>query len=379
MKEESMVIQPLEIENNCVGIFAKDTFYFEDFSEPLLSSKYCWSYSPIIKNDLDYEFVSVFLKKENLKNYSSDPAKYEATESLLKAQKKASSIAKIDCSELCFFDVIPDHLLNKWFILRDEAISNVLEKNKKPDDYDILHKIHVLTSEISKKPINFLNQDKRIIYDIYSSATGRLTTKKSSVPILNISKPERHALKPKNDLYLELDINGAEIRTLLAFSGIEQPREDIHSWNMKSLPSWVTRAEAKEKFFAWLYNPTAENKDYEKYYNKKAYLRYYDGGIVKTPFGRRLPVDERRALNYLLQSTTSDIVLASSYNIMKLLKNRKSHIAFTMHDSVILDFAKEDHHLVRKIKDIFESNIFGKFLSTVSIGKDFGNLRKIEI
>ena len=34
---------------------------------------------------------------------------------------------------------------------------------------------------------------------------------------------------------------------------------------------------------------------------------------------------------------------------------------------------------IKKIKDIFENNIFGKFLSTVSIGKDFGNLRKIEI
>ena len=87
MKEEGMVIQTLEIENNCVGVFAKDTFYFEDFSKPLMSSRHCWSYSPIIKNDLDYEFVSVFLKKDSLKNHSSDPIKYEATESLLKAQR----------------------------------------------------------------------------------------------------------------------------------------------------------------------------------------------------------------------------------------------------------------------------------------------------
>ena len=61
-----------------------------------------------------------------------------------------------------------------------------------------------------------------------------------------------------------------------------------------------------------------------------------------------LKVDERKALNYLTQSTTSDIVLENAYKIMKLLEGRKSNIAFTLHDSVVLDFAREDHDLVRE-------------------------------
>jgi hypothetical protein len=180
-------------------------------------------------------------------------------------------------------------------------------------------------------------------------------------------------------MFLELDINGAEIRTLLAFSGIEQPTEDIHLWNMKEQPPWLTRRETKEQFFAWLYNPKAENKIYEKYYNKDVYLQHFDGSTVSTPFGRSLAVDDRRALNYLLQSTTSDIVLANSYKIMKRLKGLKSFVAFTMHDSVVLDFSKEEHGIVSEIQQIFEDNMFGSFLSTISIGKNFGNLKEISI
>ena len=117
----------------------------------------------------------------------------------------------------------------------------------------------------------------------------------------------------------------------------------------------------------------------EKLYNKNAYREFYEEGYITTPFGRKLEVDERRALNYLTQSTTSDIVLENAYKIMKFLKGKKSFVAFTMHDSVVLDFCKEEHGLVNEIKDIFEINMFGRFLSTVNIGKNYGNLKEIKV
>ena len=50
-----------------------------------------------------------------------------------------------------------------------------------------------------------------------------------------------------------------------------------------------------------------------------------------------------------------------------------------MHDSVVLDFSKEEHHLVQEIKNLFETNMFGSFLSTVNIGKNYGNLKEVKI
>jgi hypothetical protein len=334
----------------------------------------------------------------SLSEYSSDPVTLKATENILEAQKSAAITAKIDFSELCFYEILPDHLLHRWFSLREEAMSNVLksvqkpkdydilhkihvvvENIQKPKDYDILHKIHVVVENISRQNLSVSGANMRVKYDMLSSATGRLATSRGSYPILNISKEERSSVKPQNDLFLELDLNGAEIRTLLAFSGQEQPDYDIHEFNRDHTGTKMTRQEMKSKFFAWLYNPKAVDYDLEKLYNKDVYKKHYNNGKIETPFGRDLEVDERKALNYLLQSTTSDIVLQNAYEIMNLLKDKKSKVAFTMHDSVVLDFAKEDHGLVSEIKEIFETNIFGKFMSTVNIGKNFGNLKEIAI
>ena len=63
---------------------------------------------------------------------------------------------------------------------------------------------------------------------------------------------------------------------------------------------------------------------------------------------------------------------------MKLLENRKSSVAFTLHDSVVLDFAKEDRDLVREIKNIFETTRYGQFLSTIQIGKNFGEMKELK-
>ena len=117
----------------------------------------------------------------------------------------------------------------------------------------------------------------------------------------------------------------------------------------------------------------------ERIYDKGIYNKYYDDGFITTPFGRRIEVEERKALSYLIQSTTSDIVIENAYKIMKLLDGKKSFIAFTMHDSIVLDFSKEEYSLVREIKDRFEYNKLGRFLSTLRIGNNFGNMKEIKI
>tara|TARA_Y100001938_G_scaffold133818_1_gene193581 strand:- start:749 stop:1888 length:1140 start_codon:yes stop_codon:yes gene_type:complete len=379
MRKVEKIIQTLDVEGNCLGVYSDGEFYFNEFSNQISDKNLCWKHSPVFEKDEENTYLSLYDASTPLLQYSANPGSLRACDDLMRAQKKAAVTAKLDFSELCFYDIIPDHLLKNWFALRESAMKRLNQEVQRPSDYDILHKIHVLIENISKQKLMVAQSVNYVKYDMFSSATGRLATSRGSYPILNISKKEREMITPQNDMFLELDINGAEIRTLLAFSGVEQPTEDIHLWNMKEQPPWLTRKEAKEQFFAWLYNPKAENKIYEKHYNKDAYLQHFDGSTISTPFGRSLAVDDRRALNYLLQSTTSDIVLENSYKIMKRLKGLKSFVAFTMHDSVVLDFSREEHHLVSEIQQIFEENLFGRFLSTISIGKNFGNLKEISI
>ena len=375
---EYLPIQTLDIEDNCFGVFYNQKFIFENFDLALSQSNVAWRHSSILEDE-KYTYLSIFLKTENLSKYSDNPENFRSYQEMLESQKKAALAAKVDLSDMCFYDILPDHVMYKWFSARNEAMINLVEKVKKPSDYGILHKIHVLTSTISKQKISVNGNPEKIQYDIYSSATGRLATARGSYPILSLNKQNRIEITPKNDMFLELDLNGAEIRTLLSLCGKEQPDYDIHEFNKNiAAQDLETRQEVKARFFAWLYNPDARDYSLEKLYDKSIYKKYYKNGYIETPFGRKLEVEERKALNYLTQSTTSDIVLESAYKIMKFLKDKKSFIAFTMHDSVVLDFVREEHHLVQEIKDIFETNMFGRFLSTVSIGKDYGSLKEIE-
>ena len=376
--KEPKVIQTLDIENNCTGIFSGDEFIFDNLTDFVNQADYAWRHSSLF-DDQQICYLSLFLRGNDLIEWCDDPTSVRSMQEMIAAQKAAALTAKIDISGMCFFDVLPDHLMYKWFSSRHTAMAKIASTLERPQDYDILHKIHVLTQNVSKQDIIVHNKREKVEYDIFSSATGRLATKKGSFPILNISKEERVSITPQNDMFLELDLNGAEIRTLLALSDKQQPNHDIHEYNKEVLTGGSTRKETKARFFAWLYNPEAVDNELEKLYNKKAYMQFYKEGYITTPFGRKLEVDERRALNYLTQSTTSDIVLENAYKIMKFLKGKKSFVAFTMHDSVVLDFCKEEHGLVSEIKDIFETNMFGRFLSTVNIGKNYGNLKEVKV
>ena len=112
---------------------------------------------------------------------------------------------------------------------------------------------------------------------------------------------------------------------------------------------------------------------------KNIYEEFYNNGIISTPFFRNLEVEEKKALNYLLQSTTSDLVLENTHKLLDLFQDKKTFVAFTMHDSVVLDFAKEDAHLIKESVDIFSNTRFGRYLTNIKMGKNFGDMREIDV
>ena len=65
--------------------------------------------------------------------------------------------------------------------------------------------------------------------------------------------------------------------------------------------------------------------------------KYYSDGIINSPFNRQMKVESEKALNYLIQSTASDMFLRQAIKIDKLLEETRSEIAFCVHDSLILD------------------------------------------
>jgi DNA polymerase I-like protein with 3'-5' exonuclease and polymerase domains len=103
--------------------------------------------------------------------------------------------------------------------------------------------------------------------------------------------------------------------------------------------------------------------------------KYWDGEKVTTHFGREIEVDEKRALNYIIQSTTADLVLRQMIKVYDFLRDKQSFISFTIHDNILLDIPDQERYIIPELIDIFSNTELGKFLVNVRAGKDFGNLR----
>jgi len=159
--------------------------------------------------------------------------------------------------------------------------------------------------------------------------------------------------------------------------GHSQPKEDIHQWNIVNIfkDEQMSRAAAKLSFFAWLYNPESNDIETQFYDREKVLDKYYENGYIKTPYGREIKVDRRRALNYLIQSTTSDRVLQKAVLLDQMLEGKKSYISHIVHDEVVIDYSREEKDLLPKLKEEFEDS----YLTNISVGKNYYDLSDLKL
>ena len=395
-----MIFQALDDKTECVGVYANGRLYFENFPDELTHT---WKYSGSM-SDKKMEFAWLYTGGLSIEE-ACPPEMQDELEAIfrkMRAYKKSFDIAKLSMRDHCFFDLIPHDFLIKFCDLRNRVSAHVFENVEKPLNYNhldgaqrLIHKIRYqpvkldnsdckklfINSDLRRSAQKILNGSRYIDYNLFGTVTGRLTCISESLPILTMKRELRQLIKPHNDWFLSLDYNGAEARTLMALSGQEQPNEDVHTWNMKNIikEDDIDRSEAKTLFFSWLYNPDSDTLDTEFYDRKKILDIYYDGEYINTVFNRRMKVDGRRALNYLIQSTTADLVIERAVAIDKFLQNKKSFISHIVHDEIVIDFSDEERHCISEIKEIFSNNRLDNFLVNVSAGKDYFNMNGLNV
>ena len=395
-----MYFQALDDKGECVGVYKDGGLYFEELPENL---KRTWKYAEFLGN-LDVEYANLYAPNRSLADVCPDYLldRWSDVEARLKAFYRSFVLAKVNMNENCFFDLVPQQFLLEYCEIRNKITQHVFENYEKPQNYDFLVDLTKVLTRIGHQKLNIdvssLNDkahlpkyrqamqkyaqiDPYCRYVIDGTKTGRLTTQKNSFPAMTMDKDFRSIVKPTNDWFVELDFNAAEIRTLMALGGSVMPQEDIHTWNACNLfGEGTTREKAKLDFFSWLYDEKKNNPSLSKVYDRdKVRKMYFDGQVVKTMFGREIEAEQRTALNYIIQSTTADLVLRQVIKIHDMLRDKKSFIAFTIHDNIVLDLAIEERYIIPRLIEEFSDTALGKYLVNVKAGKDFGNLKELNL
>tara|TARA_R100000734_G_scaffold14704_1_gene10836 strand:- start:1794 stop:3017 length:1224 start_codon:yes stop_codon:yes gene_type:complete len=405
-----MLFQTLDDKTECVGIYTNNSLLFdlEEFPKNLTAT---WKYAPYLR-DLDVDYVSLYLEGgkigDNIPEYLSDD--WDDVSKKILAFKRSLAISQVNTQENCFFDLVPDRFLVDFCEVKNKICQHILKTVKKPDRYDFHRHISMMLGDIATRKVlidtkrvktfqssvklknqanMILNNKPYVDYNQFGTKTGRLTTKKGSFPILTLSKEFRSAVLPQNDYFIELDFNGAEVRTLLGLLGKPQPAEDVHDFHLENVFTNInTRDAAKVAFFAWLYgSKTAVGyQDMQKlasFYEKDRLLEeYWDGNTVRTPFRKEIPdTSEHHALNYLVQSTAAELTLKQALKMEYLLRKQSSgsNIAFLIHDAVVLDMKKEDESLIKSLVRLMSSTNFGTFKVNIKRGKTLGSMKDIQV
>jgi len=394
-----MIFQVLDNKIECVGYFANNKIVKEDPNSELTHT---WDASPnFLKHEVDY--AKIYAGVDNLDDLPLPDhlhPRWSNAKKRMKAFLNCLNKSQVSLEDHCFYDLVPDSFLNEFYQTKNEITDYVFQTYEKPVNYDFLKGVNLLLTKISGQDLiidsskirtnitnksdlsgvqKFLNSSNKITYNIFKSKTGRLSTQKNSFPILAFDKKFRQILKPHNHWFLELDFNANELRVLQALNGVEQPKEDIHDWNITNIFRGLgTRAEAKKRAFAWLYNPNSDDHLMSRFYDKNKILsNYYKDGKITTPFGRVIEADDFHALNYLIQGTASDVCLDRAIAIDKLLEGRKSFITAIIHDSILIDYNEEDRDLLKTLVQTYKKTLYGDFKVNVSVGPNYGEMKKL--
>jgi len=400
-----LIFQTLDDKKECIGVYAEGKLNTGNIPNNLTET---WSYSSFLKGK-DIEYAKLYCEGKNIADICPENLKEEYDKVVKKLHSFNNSFkeAKIDLSENCFFDLTPKKFLIDYCEVKNKITKHVLETYKKPVEYDFYRRFNEIIVDIEERELNvdfeqmkkniakdkdlvhyrrLLNVDDKVSYNLFGSITGRLSTNKNSFPILNFPKSFRNVIKPQNDWFVAFDMNAAELRTSLALVEKDQPEEDLYETISREIyEDKHTRKEVKEATTAWLYNSNNElatkyaDKLDEMFWKETLINTHWDGKYVYTPFNRKIESDKFHAISYLNQSTFIDLWHRQTIKVDDYLSDKKSFIAFLLHDELVLDITDDERGDLPEIIKLIQDTQFGKFLVNVKAGKDYGNMKKLKI
>jgi hypothetical protein len=267
---------------------------------------------------------------------------------------------------------------NKFFNDKAILVFNHIERN-------------TIKLDTNKSKQFFPHIDKDCLYSHYNlkTTTTRPSNTFDSINLLSLDKKsgERICIIPNNDLLFEIDISAYHPYLLSKLIGYDFGNSDIHAEFAEIYG--VDYDKAKIITFKQLYGGIWDDyKDIPFFrktitYTNKIYEQYISEGFIEAPISKyRFEKDKlgdlspTKLLNYILQSIETSNNVNILWDIIKIIRKKKTKLILYVFDSFLLDVDKDEKDVLFEILEIFKKrnlNIKTKW------GLNYEELKKMEL
>ena len=221
------------------------------------------------------------------------------------------------------------------------------------------------------------------VYSQYNLKT--LTTRPSNkfkgvnYAALNKENGCRKSFIPTNDKFYEIDISAYHPSLSCRLVDYNFPTSDIHK-HLQSLYG-VDYAKSKELTFKQLYGGVFKQYEHLEFFSKisiyvkELWEEFESNGEITCPISKFVykkdkleNMNPQKLFNYLLQNLETSMNVCILWDIIQVLRGKKTKLVLYTYDSFLLDWNEEETNELEDIKNIFKKY---KFNIKVKQGYDY--------
>jgi hypothetical protein len=213
---------------------------------------------------------------------------------------------------------------------------------------------------------HFSVQDDTIYtqYNLYTT-TGRPSNSFNSINFAALAKENgcRKSFIPNNNRFIEIDISAYHPTLAAQLIGYDFGNETPYEYFAREAGIEVN--EAKILMFRQLYGGIYNEYKYIDFFQlieehvNKLWKEYTTHGYISCPISGHIltndikDINPQKLFNYTLQNLETSTNVYIVWDIIKLLKGKKTKIVLYTYDSILLDYCDEDD-IIEQIKEVFK-------------------------
>ena len=218
--------------------------------------------------------------------------------------------------------------------------------------------------ELNNEHFNIQDDTIYTQYNLYTT-TGRPSNSFNSINFAALAKENgcRKSFIPNNNRFIEIDISAYHPTLAAQLLGYDFGDETPYEYFAKE--AGIEVSEAKILMFRQLYGGIYNEYKHIDFFQlieehvNKLWKEYTTHGYISCPISGHIltndikDINPQKLFNYTLQNLETSTNVCIVWDVIKLLKGKKTKIVLYTYDSILLDYDDEDD-IIEQIKEVFK-------------------------